>query len=451
MNERYKFWQCSYRGYDRSSNCSVAVEGSDYDSPMPCSREYDIHDEQMHVVVEPEVLPPRSAVKRRTDEYSSAEPKRLCRFAPFAPRVVLVASNEECRLADKLSCHPNRSSVFYQLLLAYRSFWKEKITFIPPESASAADLLLFHSADYVEALRSAHARSEDGLLDLAEFGLCDDCAPFEEVWNYSTLIAGGSIVAAKKLMNDSCDIAVHWDGGRHHAHRDSAAGFCFVNDVVLSIVFLLKKFTRVLYVDIDIHHCDGVEEAFFFSDKVFCLSFHHKKPGFFPGTGCASRTGAGPGRAKTLNVPLAEFTSDETFGRVFEAVASMVCSTFEPDVIVLECGADGLAGDRLGCWNLTTNAYVRAATLVRSWRRPLLVLGGGGYNLPNTARCWTAVTAALAGAALPDQIPDHSCFALYGPSFSLSVEEMLREDANAEADVAENLQSVQSALMPNMS
>jgi histone deacetylase 1/2 len=193
-------------------------------------------------------------------------------------------------------------------------------------------------------------------------------------------------------------------------------------------------------------HTHARTQAFFFSDKVFCLSFHHKKPGFFPGTGDATRIGAGPGRGKNMNVPLGEFTSDATFTRVFESVAGHVFECFQPDVIVLECGADGLAADRLGCWNLTTKSYLHVCSLIRSWDRPVLVLGGGGYNIANVSRCWTAVTAALAGVVLPDQIPDHDFFHLYGPSFSLQVDELMSEDTNSAESIAETLKSVRSAL-----
>lgn len=243
--------------------------------------------------------------------------------------------------------------------------------------------------------------------ELSGFGLCDDCPAFPGLFGYCAASAGGVLTAAASLHSGEAEIAVAWSGsGRHHAKKGHAAGFCFVNDCVLGILALQKGgLKRILYVDIDIHHGDGVEEAFASSDRVWTLSFHKHAPGFFPGTG-----GPNPPRMGIVNVPLCEPMDDQRFLSVFRSSLEAALHSLRPDAIVLQCGVDGCAGDPVGDWNLTSRGFAACAAMVRNYLPrfgcKLLVLGGGGYNPFNVARCWTAVTAALTGASLPATIPD---------------------------------------------
>lgn len=140
----------------------------------------------------------------------------------------------------------------------------------------------------------------------------------EKLHDFVRTIAGGSLAAAKALVAGSVDVAVNFCGGWHHAQRDQASGFCYVNDCVLAILELQKRFKRVLYIDLDIHHGDGVENAFAFSRKVFTLSIHKCEEGYFPGTGSVNDIGLGGGRFYTCNVPLKDGASDQTFITIFE-------------------------------------------------------------------------------------------------------------------------------------
>jgi histone deacetylase 1/2 len=144
---------------------------------------------------------------------------------------------------------------------------------------------------------------------------------------------------------------------------------------------------RVLYVDIDVHHGDGVEEAFYTTDRVMTVSFH-KFGDFFPGTGHIKDTGVGPGKDYALNVPLNDGMDDENFRALFRPIMQKVMDVYKPDAVVLQCGADSLSGDRLGCFNLSVKGHADCLRFLRSFNVPLMVLGGGGYTVRNVARCW---------------------------------------------------------------
>lgn len=144
---------------------------------------------------------------------------------------------------------------------------------------------------------------------------------------------------------------------------------------------------RVLYIDIDIHHGDGVEEAFFTTDRVMTVSFH-KFGEFFPGTGHIKDIGHGSGEHYALNVPLNDGMDDDSFRGLFRPIIRKVMDVYQPDAVVLQCGADSLAGDRLGCFNLSVKGHADCLRFLRSFNVPLMVLGGGGYTMRNVARCW---------------------------------------------------------------
>jgi histone deacetylase 1/2 len=150
----------------------------------------------------------------------------------------------------------------------------------------------------------------------------------------------------------------------------------------------------VLYIDIDIHHGDGVEEAFYTTDRVMTVSFH-KFGEFFPGTGTAEDVGVGEGRNYSLNFPMRDGMDDKSYESVFKPVIAKVMEMYQPTAVVLQCGADSLSGDRLGCFNLSTRGHSECVRFLNSYDVPLMVLGGGGYTIHNVARCWTVETAAL--------------------------------------------------------
>ena len=153
------------------------------------------------------------------------------------------------------------------------------------------------------------------------------------------------------------------------------------------VVLLFSVLQRVLYVDIDIHHGDGVEEAFYTTDRVMTVSFH-KFGDYFPGTGDIRDIGFGKGKYYSLNVPLDDGIDDESYHCLFKPIIGKVMEVFRPGAVVLQCGADSLSGDRLGCFNLSIKGHAECVRFMRSFNVPLLLLGGGGYTIRNVARCW---------------------------------------------------------------
>jgi len=233
-------------------------------------------------------------------------------------------------------------------------------------------------------------------------------------------------------MGEQADIAINWSGGLHHAKKYEASGFCYVNDIVVAILELLKYHPRVLYIDIDIHHGDGVQEAFYLTDRVMTVSFH-KYGNFFPGTGHMYEVGAGAGRQYSVNVPLKEGMDDESYEYIFTPIMQMVMDFYKPSAVVLQCGADSLSGDRLGCFNLSTKGHGKCVEFMKKFNLPLMILGGGGYTLRNVARLWAYETSILCEEELSSELPYQEYFEYFGPDFALHPEVNPRmENANSQ-------------------
>ncbi|GFQ08183.1 histone deacetylase 6 [Phtheirospermum japonicum] len=257
---------------------------------------------------------------------------------------------------------------------------------------------------------------------------------FFGLFDFCRASAGGSIGAAVKLNQQDADIAINWAGGLHHAKKSEASGFCYVNDIVLGILELLKVHKRVLYIDIDIHHGDGVEEAFYTTDRVMTVSFH-KFGDFFPGTGHIKDIGVGAGKYYALNVPLNDGLTDDNFRSLFHPIIFKVMQVYQPEAVVLQCGADSLSGDRLGMFNLSVKGHADCVRFLRSFNVPLMVLGGGGYTLRNVARCWCYETAVPVDVEPDNKLPYNEYFEYYGPDYTLHVEPSNMENLNKSKDL----------------
>lgn len=184
-----------------------------------------------------------------------------------------------------------------------------------------------------------------------------DCPSFEGLYDFCELAVGGSLDAADLIITGEANYAINWSGGYHHAKKSEASGFCYVNDIVVCIIELLKVYPRILYIDIDVHHGDGVEEAFYQTNRVMTLSFHQYEEEFFPGTGEVESIGEGIGRNYCINVPLKKGMDDVLYLYIFKKVTNIVMSSYRPDVIVFQSGADSLSKDRIGNFELTIKAY----------------------------------------------------------------------------------------------
>lgn len=199
----------------------------------------------------------------------------------------------------------------------------------------------------------------------------------------------------------------------HHAHADMAAGFCVYNDPAVAIHCLLERGLRVMYVDSDVHHGDGVQQAFYDEDRVLTVSIHESGRYLFPGTGEVSERGRGCGLGYSVNVPLLPYTDDGSYMEVFDTVVPALAASFQPDVVVSQHGCDGHYRDPLSHFSLTTRSFAHVASTVHRLAHELcggrlVALGGGGYDIWHTVpRAWTILWAALSGRSdeLPDQLP----------------------------------------------
>ncbi|CAB4282969.1 unnamed protein product [Prunus armeniaca] len=349
---------------------------------------------------------------------------------------------------------PHRLCMTHHLVLSYDLHKKMEI--YRPHKAYPVELAQFHSADYVEFLHRITPDTQHLFSnELARYNLGEDCPVFDNLFEFCQIYAGGTIDAARRLNNKLCDIAINWAGGLHHAKKCEASGFCYINDLVLGILELLKHHARVLYIDIDVHHGDGVEEAFYFTDRVMTVSFHKFGDMFFPGTGDVKEVGEREGKFYAINVPLKDGIDDTSFNRLFKTIISKVVETYLPGVIVLQCGADSLAGDRLGCFNLSIDGHADCVRFVKKFNLPLLVTGGGGYTKENVARCWTVETGVLLDSELPNEIPENEYIKYFSPDFSLRIPNGHIENLNSKSyistiktQVLENLRCIQHA--PNV-
>jgi histone deacetylase 1/2 len=302
-----------------------------------------------------------------------------------------------------------------------------------PRLVSPTAMTRFHSDDYINFLKVI---SPDNMGDytrqLQRFNVGEDCPVFDGLYEFCMLYTSGSIGGAARLNDDGADIVINWAGGLHHAKKAEASGFCYINDCVLAILELLKKHERVLYIDIDIHHGDGVEEAFYSTNRVMTVSFH-KFGEYFPGTGDVLDIGYADGKNYAINFPLNDGMNDETYHSVFKPVISKVMEHFCPGAVVLQCGADSLSGDRLGCFNLSVKGHAECVSFVRSFNIPMLVLGGGGYTLRNVPRCWTYETAVVLNEqnVIKDDLPYNDYYEYFGPDYSLHLPVSNMENLNS--------------------
>lgn len=288
--------------------------------------------------------------------------------------------------------------------------------------ASKKEMMEFHAEDYIEFLSHVTPENINKLPrgSLEKFNIGDDCPIFQGLFEYSMLYAGASLDASRKLINEQSEIAINWTGGLHHAKKSNPSGFCYVNDIVLAILNMLRYHPRVLYIDIDLHHGDGVQEAFYTTDRVFTVSFHKYNGEFFPGTGDLDEIGCSRGKHFSLNVPLQDGIDDDSYISLFESIISPLITSYKPTIIVQQCGADSLGHDRLGCFNLSIRAHGECVRFVRSFGLPMLCVGGGGYTPRNVSRLWTYETGVLNDVLLPLEIPEGVPFRnWFGPDYSL--------------------------------
>jgi acetoin utilization protein AcuC len=269
--------------------------------------------------------------------------------------------------------------------------------------AKESDLLLFHTPEYLNVLKEANT----GIIPVGgpSHGLgYGDNPVFKGVYEWARYTTGASIQAAE-LVAGGYNAAFNISGGLHHAMPNRASGFCYANDAVIAIQHLVKIGKRVAYVDIDAHHGDGVEYAFYDTDQVLTISLHESGQWLFPGTGLVTDIGVREGKGFSINVPFPPSTCDDYYLRMFNDIVPTFIDAFRPDVLVTQLGVDSFETDPLTHLSLTTNSFEKMVETFRSFNLPWVALGGGGYDLSNVARAWTLAWAIMNGVRASETIP----------------------------------------------
>ncbi|CVK84698.1 probable histone deacetylase RpdA [Fusarium mangiferae] len=339
---------------------------------------------------------------------------------------------------------PHRIRLAHSLIMQYNLYQKMEIYRAKP--ATRGEMTQFHTDDYIDFLQKVTPDNMDSFMrEQGKYNVGDDCPVFDGLFEFCGISAGGSMEGAARLNRQKCDIAINWAGGLHHAKKCEASGFCYVNDIVLGILELLRFKKRVLYIDIDVHHGDGVEEAFYTTDRVMTVSFH-KYGEYFPGTGELRDTGIGQGKNYAVNFPLRDGITDVSYRSIFQPVIENVMKYYQPEAVVLQCGGDSLSGDRLGCFNLSMDGHANCVNYVKSFNLPTLVLGGGGYTMRNVARTWAFETGVLVGKEMDRTLPYNEYYEYYAPDFELNVRSSNMENSNSR----EYLEKITSSVIDNL-
>jgi len=305
--------------------------------------------------------------------------------------------------------HPlrmERLELAFELIQAYGLLDLPQARLLDTVPAKPEALASFHRYEYLNVLKSCNQADYDPEVCRA-YGLGSGDNPvFPGVWDFALLTTGASLQCAQLVADRQVQVAFNMAGGLHHALPNRASGFCYVNDAAVAITQLVSRGLRVVYIDLDAHHGDGVQYAFEDTDQVLTISLHQHGRTLFPGTGFVYDTGKDRGQGYAANLPLPPGTGDDVFLQVFEGIVPDLVTAFQPDIMVTQLGVDTFRTDPLTNLCLTTNGFSRAVRLLKSMNLPWVALGGGGYHLVNVARAWTLAWAAMNDVEPPETLPE---------------------------------------------
>lgn len=320
-----------------------------------------------------------------------------------APSVIWTTEYLSYRLSDSHPMNPARLDLTMRLATALGVL--DGIETVTPSQPSDGELLRIHTPGYISAVRDPVGRVEHGLGT-------DDNPVFDDMHEASAILAGGSLAAARAIASGASRRAVNIGGGMHHAMADHAAGFCVYNDCAIAISWLLDNgFDRIAYVDVDVHHGDGVQRAFVGDPRVLTISLHQHPATLWPNTGWPAEVGFGDAAGSTVNLPVLPGTADALWLRAFHAVVPGALRAFSPQIIVSQCGVDSHFEDPLADLMLTVDGHRAAYRAIRELADELcegrwLATGGGGYGIVRVVpRSWTHLLATVLDVDLPVDTP----------------------------------------------
>lgn len=326
------------------------------------------------------------------------------------PRVALVYSRQFADLdfGPSHPLKPVRAQRTHDLIRACNLLRGQRISVVQPTLAREDLIASVHSRAYIRAVQSASERS--GTARQEEYGLGTlDNPSVAGMYEAAALIAGASVTAADLVVEGAAEVAFNPGGGWHHAHRKRAAGFCIFNDPAIAIARVLARVgdgVKIAYLDIDAHHGDGVQEAFYHRREVLTISIHESGRYLFPHTGTTDEIGIGDGKGYSVNLPLSPYTTNEVYLAAFRQVVPPLLEAFQPDFVVTQLGVDTHYLDPLTHLCLTTQGYLEVIEEIALRARRWIALGGGGYNLTVVPRAWTLAFARMSAKHAPDFIPD---------------------------------------------
>ncbi len=305
--------------------------------------------------------------------------------------------------------HPLRTTRLHltiKLMEFYGLLEGPEIEVVKPLPAQERDILKVHSQEYIEALKRANdGEFFEGALT---YGLgFSDNPVFEDLFEWSMLVVGGTLKATRAVTEGEASLSFHFGGGFHHAHRSRASGFCYLNDASIAITEQADVGKKVLYLDVDAHHGDGVQGTFYGSDRVLTVSIHETPDHLFPGTGYVNELGEGDGLGFAINIPLYPGTTDTVHRDAFEAVVPPLLESFGPDLVLLQLGVDSMSRDPLAHLMLTTASLEHSLKRIKElYSGDLVALGGGGYDMDTVARSWALAWSILTERDVPDLLPE---------------------------------------------
>ena len=300
---------------------------------------------------------------------------------------------------------PVRLRYTYELLREYGAFDCEGAALVTPRPAEERELRWLHTPEYVSAVQRLNVGEGSSEAGRFNFSLQGDNPYYPGIYDAATLSAGATLVAAEMVASGAVEAAFNISGGLHHAAASHASGFCVFNDPALAAHYFLSRGMRVAYVDVDAHHGDGVQDAFFSDDRVLTISVHESGRYLFPGTGNVSELGVDAGRGYSLNLPLYPYTGDEDYLEAFRQIVPPAIRAFAPDVLITQLGIDSYHSDPLTHLQLTTTGFVAVVRELAALGLPWLALGGGGYDLTAVARAWTLAYGVMLDVDWPDPMP----------------------------------------------
>lgn len=310
------------------------------------------------------------------------------------------------RFSEQHPLNPRRLELTYREIRRRKLLDDEDVLVLPPRAATDAELMTVHTPAYVAAVKRAQPDLRYGLGT-------EDVPAVAGMHDAAAQIVGATLVAAEQVMSGAVQRAFNMAGGLHHAHPQKASGFCIYNDLAVAIRHIRKQHAaRVMYIDYDAHHGDGVQACFYADPEVLTVSYHESGAFIFPGTGFVEELGEGDGYGYSVNVPLDPHTEDDSFIQVFNDFVPRLAESFQPDVIVLQNGCDSHVLDpltHLRCTTQLTEAVVRTVCAIAEAHcgGRIIATGGGGYAVEEVVpRAWTLVWSLLAGIEADPMLHD---------------------------------------------